>query len=69
MEQIKEVKFPKGFTINFHEGQSAKLEYVGETEGIFKYETSYTDSDCHKNGELITLSISIEYSVLADKNK
>ncbi|OFY85380.1 MAG: hypothetical protein A3F72_03695 [Bacteroidetes bacterium RIFCSPLOWO2_12_FULL_35_15] len=62
MEQHKETIIPKDFIIKFSQDQQVKLEYIGEAQGVFKYETSYIDTECAIEGEVINLIISIEYS-------
>lgn len=69
MEMNEDVTIPKNFIIKFSQDQQVKLEYIGEAKGIFKYETSYTDTECAIEGEVIELVIRIEYSFSNDKTK
>lgn len=69
MEMNEEVTIPKDFIIKFSQGQQVRLEYIGETGGVCKYETSYIDTDCVIEGEVIKLFIRIEYSFSDNKNK
>ena len=64
MELNEDVTIPKDFIIKFSRDQQVKLEYLSETDGVYKYESSYDATECLKEGESIQLTISIEYSLI-----
>ena len=67
--ETSEILTSNDYIICFNEGQQAILKYKGETEGVYKYETSLTDHESLKQGVNIKLTIMIEQYCLSEKEK
>lgn len=61
------VEIPNDYIIRFA-NEEVKLEYVGECDGIFKYEKSYTSVNKVK-GDKSKLTITVDYSFLTETER
>jgi hypothetical protein len=60
---------PNDYIIRFHDGDEVKLEYMDETNGVCRYQASFTNRECLLQGEKNILVMTIELSLLTEKEK
>lgn len=59
----------KDFIIKFHEGEQVTLNYKSDTDGLVKYETSFINPSCLKEGEYVKLTLIVEHTLIDEKIK
>ena len=60
---------PNSQIIKFDEDDQVQLKFVGEENGVYKYETSYYNPDSLNNGESVRIIIRMEQYYLEEKQK
>ncbi len=67
--ETPEFVVPKDFVIEFKEDQKITLMFKGESNGVVEYTASFRYQDGMSEGQMIRLICTIEYSLLAEKEK
>ena len=63
------MEIPNYHILKFPESREIKLHFIEETNGVYKYEASFYDPFCLKEGESMRLIFRLEQFDLTEKQK